>query len=112
MPRWQYMLTTKRRGAVSGPRLEGKVAIVTGAGSIGEGIGNGRAAAVLFAREGARVLLVDNRPDAAEETLAMIEAEGGEAAVCRTDITSEEDCAGMVGEAVRRWSRLDILDNN
>ena len=61
---------------MSGPRLAGKVAIVTGAGSRGEGIGNGRAAAVLFAREGARVLLVDQTRKAAEETLGMIHAEG------------------------------------
>ena len=70
------------------PRLAGKVAIVTGAGSRAEGIGNGRAAAVLFAREGARVLLVDREPEAAEGTLAMIEAEGGEAAVFQCDVTA------------------------
>lgn len=58
-------------------RLAGKVAIVTGAGSRAEGIGNGRAAAVLFAREGARVLLVDQSQAAAEDTLRMIRDEGG-----------------------------------
>jgi len=94
------------------PRLEGKVAIVTGAGSRAPGIGNGRATAVLFAREGARVLLVDQNRAAAEETLAMIRAEGGEAAVCVTDVTRAADCRAMVEEAVRRWGKLDILDNN
>jgi len=93
-------------------RLPGKVAIVTGAGSRAEGIGNGRAAAVLFAREGARVLLVDQHRDAAEETLRMIRAEGGEAAAFDADVTRTEDCRAMVAEAVSRWGRLDILDNN
>ena len=57
-------------------RLKGKVAIVTGAGSRGEGVGNGKATAVLFAREGAKVVLVDKELDVVNETLAMIEAEG------------------------------------
>ena len=57
------------------PRLQGKVAIVTGAGSRGEGVGNGKATAILFAREGAKVVLVDMQLEAANETLAMIEAE-------------------------------------
>jgi NAD(P)-dependent dehydrogenase (short-subunit alcohol dehydrogenase family) len=96
----------------TGPRLEGKVAIVTGAGSRAPGIGNGRATAVLFAREGARVLLVDQSREAAEETLAMIRAEGGEAAVFVADVTRAADCRAMVEEAVRRWGKLDILDNN
>ncbi len=94
------------------PRLAGKVAIVTGAGSRAEGIGNGRAAAVLFAREGARVLLVDREPEAAEGTLAMIEEEGGEAAVFQCDVTATEECRAMVADAVGRWDRLDILHNN
>ena len=93
-------------------RLQGKVAIVTGAGSRAEGIGNGRATAILFAREGARVLLVDQHADAAERTLAMISAEGGEAAVYLADVTRAADCRGMVDDAVRRWGRLDVLDNN
>jgi NAD(P)-dependent dehydrogenase (short-subunit alcohol dehydrogenase family) len=98
---------------MAAPRLEGKVAIVTGAGSqVDDGIGNGRAAAVLMAREGARVLLVDRKAEAAEATRAMIEAEGGEAAVHEADVTSSEDCAAMVAAAVSRWGRLDILDNN
>lgn len=97
---------------MSGTRLAGKVAIVTGAGSRADGIGNGRAAAILFAREGARVLLVDQSEKAAAETLARIKDEGGEAAVFAADVTRSEDCRAMVDDAVRRWGRLDILDNN
>jgi NAD(P)-dependent dehydrogenase (short-subunit alcohol dehydrogenase family) len=97
---------------VGSPRLEGKVAIVTGAGSRDAGIGNGRAAAVLFAREGARVLLVDRDAEAARETLRAITEEGGEAAVFEADVTVSEDCAAMVGEAVSRWGALHVLHNN
>jgi NAD(P)-dependent dehydrogenase (short-subunit alcohol dehydrogenase family) len=97
---------------MSGPRLAGKVAIVTGAGSRGEGIGNGRAAAVLFAREGASVLLVDTDDAAAAATLALIEGEGGMAATWHADVTNSADCRAMVEAAVSRWGRLDILDNN
>src|SRR2546428_3834662 len=93
-------------------RLAGKVAIVTGAGSRAAGIGNGRAAAILCAREGARVLVVDWSRAAAEATLKMILGEGGEAGVFDADVTRSDECAAMVDEAVRRWGRLDILDNN
>jgi len=93
-------------------RLENKVAIVTGAGSRAAGIGNGRAAAILFAREGAKVLLVDTNPAAAAETLAAIQAEGGEAEVFPGDVSRAADCRAMVERAVSRWGRLDILDNN
>jgi NAD(P)-dependent dehydrogenase (short-subunit alcohol dehydrogenase family) len=96
----------------SRPRLEGKVAIVTGAGSRATGIGNGRATAVLFAREGARVLLVDQHSGAAEETLAMITDEGGAGEVFAADVTNAADCRAMVERAVQQWGRLDILDNN
>jgi len=97
---------------MAGSRLAGKVAIVTGAGSRAEGIGNGRATAVLFAREGARVLLVDQSRAAAQITQELIGREGGEAHVCEVDVTRADDCRAMVDEAVRRWGRLDILDNN
>jgi len=96
----------------SKPRLENKVAIVTGGGSRAAGIGNGRAAAILFAREGAKVLIVDNKPGPAEETLAAIKGEGGEAEVFVGDVTKAADCKAMVDRAVKRWGRLDILDNN
>ena len=94
------------------PRLEGKVAIVTGAGSSGEGIGNGKATSVMFAREGAKVLLVDAVGDRAEETLGMIREEGGEASVLEASVTSSEDCRRMVEVAVEKYGRLDILHNN
>ncbi len=94
------------------PRLEGKVAIVTGAGSRGEGVGNGKATAILFAREGAKVLLVDLEIDRAEETLAEITAEGGVASTFQADVTQDEDCRALVKAAVERYGRLDILDNN
>jgi NAD(P)-dependent dehydrogenase (short-subunit alcohol dehydrogenase family) len=94
------------------PRLEGKVAIVTGAGSSSEGIGNGKATAVLFAREGAKVLLVDLVKDRAEETLAMIQEEEGEASVFQADVTNSGDCRCMVEAAMERYGRVDILDNN
>lgn len=93
-------------------RLPGKVAIVTGGGSRAAGIGTGRAASILFARHGARVLVVDRNLAAAKETVAMIEADGGAAIAWQADITSADACAGMVREAVERWGRLDILDNN
>ncbi|MEE8419150.1 MAG: SDR family oxidoreductase [Dehalococcoidales bacterium] len=94
------------------PRLEGKMAIVTGAGSRGAGIGNGKATAVLFAREGARVLLVDQFPDRAEETLQMINSEGGEASVLAADVTDMDECLKVVTTAVERYGKLDILHNN
>jgi len=93
-------------------RMDGKVAIVTGAGSSGEGIGNGRAAAILFAREGARVLLADRRIDAAVETQRIIEAEGGACAAFEADVTDEGQCDAMVAAAVERWGKLDVLQNN
>ena len=93
------------------PRLEGKVAIVAGAGSSGPGVGNGKATSVLFAREGARVLLVDAVAEHAEETLAMIKEEGGEASVFQADVTNADDCRRMAEAAVERYGRLDILDN-
>ena len=93
-------------------RLVGKVAIVTGAGSSGPGVGNGKAASVLFAREGAKVLLVDINVDHAQETLELITSEGGEASVFQADVTNADHCRSMVESAVERYGRLDILDNN
>lgn len=98
---------------MAGSRLAGRVAIVTGAGSrLEEGIGNGRAAAILMAREGARVLLVDADRDAAEATRRMIAGEGGTAESLAGDVTRDADCRAMVATAMERWGRLDILDNN
>jgi NAD(P)-dependent dehydrogenase (short-subunit alcohol dehydrogenase family) len=95
-----------------GDRLRGKVAIVTGAGSRGPGLGNGKAAAILFAREGARVLCVDQAFPRAEETVALIRAEGGEAVALAVDVTRADDCRAMVEAAVSRWDGLDVLHNN
>ena len=83
-------------------RLKGKVAIVTGAGSSGPGVGTGKAASILFAREGASVLLVDRDPRQAEETLDAIEGEGGSASVYTADVTSAEECEAAVDAAVAR----------
>jgi NAD(P)-dependent dehydrogenase (short-subunit alcohol dehydrogenase family) len=88
------------------------VAIVTGAGSRGDGVGNGKATATLFAREGAKVVLVDIEIDRANETLADIEAEGGVAASFQADVTKDEDCKALVQFAIDQYGRLDILDNN
>ena len=92
--------------------LEGKVAIVAGGGAAGDGIGNGRAAAVLLARAGGRVLVVDRSLDLAEGTVGMIASEGGEAAAHEADLADEGQCAGMVEAALARFGRVDVLDNN
>ncbi|MFO1168961.1 MAG: glucose 1-dehydrogenase [Rhodoblastus sp.] len=93
-------------------RLKDRVAIVTGAGSRADGIGNGRAASILLARNGARIVLVDMKTEWAERTRDMIEAEGGEAVVVTADVTKPEDCARVVQAGVDRWGRIDILVNN
>jgi NAD(P)-dependent dehydrogenase (short-subunit alcohol dehydrogenase family) len=92
--------------------LIGKVAIVTGGGALGDGIGNGRAACILLARAGAHVLVVDRDLALAERTVTMIEAEGGSAVAASYDVTISSDCEAMVQDAVSRWGRLDCLDNN
>jgi NAD(P)-dependent dehydrogenase (short-subunit alcohol dehydrogenase family) len=97
---------------VSG-RLAGKVAIVVGAGQTpGDTIGNGRATAILFAREGARVVAVDRRLESAEETVAMIEEEGGTATAFPADATREPDCEALVRATVQAHGRIDVLHNN
>jgi len=88
------------------------VAIVTGAGSRGPGIGNGRATAILFAREGARVVLVDRVAEWADQTLGMIADEHGDAFVLEADVTTDGECRRVVDEAVRRYGSVDILQNN
>ncbi|MBI3504704.1 MAG: SDR family oxidoreductase [Proteobacteria bacterium] len=93
-------------------RLEGKVALVTGAGSSGPGWGNGKATAVLYAREGARVLCVDMRREAAEETAAIIASEGGTAIARAADVSVTADVAATVDACVAAWGRLDVLHNN
>jgi NAD(P)-dependent dehydrogenase (short-subunit alcohol dehydrogenase family) len=93
-------------------RLAGKVALVTGAGSQGNGIGIGRAIASVFASEGARVCLVDREPARATETLGMIESIGGIAFVYAADVTLEDDCQSAVEAVTSRFGRLDVLVNN
>jgi NAD(P)-dependent dehydrogenase (short-subunit alcohol dehydrogenase family) len=92
--------------------LIGKVAIVTGGGAAEDGIGNGRAAAILLARAGAHVLVVDRDLTLAERTVAMIAAEDSNAVAASYDVTSSAQCTAMVEDAVSRWGRLDCLDNN
>jgi NAD(P)-dependent dehydrogenase (short-subunit alcohol dehydrogenase family) len=94
-------------------RLKDKVAIVVGAGqSPGEGVGNGRATALTFAREGAKVLCVDHRLESAQETVDLIKQQQGIAAAFKADVTKHADLKGMVADAVKRWGRIDVLHNN
>jgi len=94
-------------------RLDGKVAIVVGAGqTAGDTIGNGRATAIVFAREGARVLLVDRDAASAAQTQALIEKEGGIARVFEADVTQETACRAMAQACVEAFGRIDILHNN
>jgi len=92
--------------------LDGKVAIVAGGGAAGDGIGNGRAAAILLAQAGAKVLVVDRDEALAERTVQMIGARGREAAAMGADLTRSDDCRAVAEAAVARWGRLDVLDNN
>lgn len=92
--------------------LDGKVAIVTGAGSSGPGIGTGKAISVLLAREGAQVLLVDRFEDRAQETLRLIEDDGGQAAVATIDLSEVSAGQQVVDAAMSRFGCLDILVNN
>ena len=93
-------------------RLTGKVAIVAGAGASGAVIGNGQATAILFAREGAKVLCADAVEERARATVEMITKEGGTASALRVDVSKAADCKAMVQAALERYGRLDILDNN
>lgn len=94
-------------------RLKDKVAIVVGAGQTpGDTIGNGRATAILFAREGARVVLVDHNYESSVETQARIEEEGGTCFPFKADITRREDCENFVRAAVDAYGKIDVLHNN
>jgi NAD(P)-dependent dehydrogenase (short-subunit alcohol dehydrogenase family) len=93
-------------------RLAGKVAVVFGAGSSGPGWGNGKAAAVLYAREGATVVAVDVAIGAAEETAAIIRAEGGSVFALAADVTRSADVRAAVEAMTSRYGRIDILHNN
>lgn len=94
-------------------RLQGKIAIVIGAGQTpGPTVGNGRATALLFAREGATVLAVDRDLESARETVELIGAEGGAAAPCQADVTDEASLRAAIDDCVANWGRVDVLHNN
>ncbi len=93
-------------------RLTGKVAIVTGAGSQGQGVGIGKAIAAVFAGEGARTCLVDRDAERVAATRDLIAAEGGEAFVTVADVTRAGDCERVVAETVGRYGEVDVLVNN
>ena len=95
-----------------GPRFKDKVVIVTGAGCVGPGWGNGRAAAVLFAQEGARVFAVDRASDTMEETLERIRQAGGEVTAHRCDMTNSTAVGAMVEACLKAYGRIDVLVNN
>ena len=93
-------------------QLDGKVAIVSGAGALRGGIGNGRAAAILLARAGSRIVAVDRDLERAAETVEMIAAEGGEALAHAADMAEEADCKAVAELAMEKFGRVDVLDNN
>jgi NAD(P)-dependent dehydrogenase (short-subunit alcohol dehydrogenase family) len=93
-------------------RLAGKIALVTGAGSVGPGWGNGRAAAVLFAREGASVVVADRDRGAAEDTARLIGEEKGKAIVLEVDVTELASVTAMADVALEKFGRIDVLLNN
>jgi NAD(P)-dependent dehydrogenase (short-subunit alcohol dehydrogenase family) len=93
-------------------RLDNRVALVFGAGSSGPGWGNGKAAATLYAREGARVIAVDRDGKAAQETASIIASEGNEALALCADVTASAEIAGVVEDVTRRHGRIDVLHNN
>jgi len=93
-------------------RLEDKVIIVVGAGTRGEGVGNGKAAAIQFAREGAKILCVDLDESAADITTNIVRDEGGQAETCVADIVNSTDCARVVDTCLRHFKKLDVLHNN
>jgi NAD(P)-dependent dehydrogenase (short-subunit alcohol dehydrogenase family) len=93
--------------------LKGRVAIVTGAGAIPRGVGNGRAAAILLAEDGCTVVCADLRQDLAQHTVNMIEKDGfGVGLAVAADVTNAEDCKRLVDTTVSKYGRLDILVNN
>src|SRR3954451_1769720 len=95
-----------------GAGLAGKVAIVSGGGAAGDGIGNGRAAAILLAKAGARVVVVDRDKALAQRTVTMIQEARGDAIALEADVTQARECARMVQAALDTFGRLDLLDNN
>ena len=92
--------------------LKDKIAIVAGGGAVGKDIGNGRAASILLAEAGAKVLVADKDDALAKNTVQMIKDRGGEATSISADLTKSEQCKKVVDFAISKWGRLDILDNN
>lgn len=94
-------------------RLAGKVAVVTGGGQTpGSTLGNGRATALRFAQEGARVAVLDKRLDSAEETVTLIKEQGGEARAYGVDVTDETACSNCIASVLRDFMQIDVLHNN
>ncbi len=93
-------------------RLQDKIAIVTGAGSVGPGWGNGRATCVRFAEEGAKIFAVERNLDSAKETVERVKAVGGEIVLHQCDVTDSKSVAAMVAPCVRHFGRIDVLVNN
>jgi NAD(P)-dependent dehydrogenase (short-subunit alcohol dehydrogenase family) len=100
------------KGSEDDAGFAGKVALISGGGAAGDGIGNGRASAILLARDGVKVLVADRDLASAQRTVEMIKAEGGVAEAIASDVTQEAECKKLVDAAVGRWGRLDFLDNN
>jgi NAD(P)-dependent dehydrogenase (short-subunit alcohol dehydrogenase family) len=100
------------QGSEDDAGLVGKVALISGGGAAGDGIGNGRAAAILLARAGVKVLVADRQLELAQRTVEMITAEGGTTAAFTVDDTNEADCERLVDTTLDRFGRLDFLDNN
>jgi len=94
------------------PRFENKVVLVTGAGCVGPGWGNGRAAAVRFAEEGARIFAVDRDPERMQETIARVQQAGGEIIARQCDVTDSKSVAVAAAACVEAWGRIDVLVNN
>jgi len=93
-------------------RLQDRIAIVTGAGSVGPGWGNGRATAVRFAEEGAKIFAVDHNPDSVKETVDKVKGVGGQITVHQCDVTDNASVAAMAKACLDRYGRIDILMNN
>jgi NAD(P)-dependent dehydrogenase (short-subunit alcohol dehydrogenase family) len=93
-------------------RVDGKIAIVTGAGSVGEGVGNGKAAALVYSREGAKVVLSDLNLRSAQETQDIINNEGGDCITIQADVSNSQDCLNLVSKTIEHYGRIDILHNN
>ena len=92
--------------------LEGKVAVICGGGAEGDGIGNGRATAILLAKAGAKVAIVDKNLESAQVTTDMIQDFGGTSCTIEADTTSENDCKMLAAFTSKKYGRIDILDNN